>query len=99
MASVVPMQTEERIRVLESYLDALLGADPAQVREDPELCRMLAVLEDYYTGGQWLQDYTQDEQGLLSSDLKRGILSQDTLYDLLTVLKEESACEEAVSAG
>ena len=41
------------------------------------------MLEDYYTSGQWLEDYEADEQGLLPDDLKRGILSQDALYDFL----------------
>ena len=59
------MRTEDRIRELEGYLDALLAADPKQVREDPELRRKLAVLEAYYTDGQWLRDYALDEQGLL----------------------------------
>ena len=93
------MRTEDRIRELEGYLDALLAADPKQVREDPELRRKLTVLEAYYTGGQWLRDYALDEQGLLPRDLRRGILSQDTLYDLLTDLKGAHACEEAVSEG
>ena len=92
-------ETVERIRKLEGYLDALLAAAPAQIWEDPELRRKLAVLEAYYTGGQWLRDYALDEQGLLPRDLKRGILSQDTLYDLLTDLKGAHACEEAVSEG
>ena len=90
-------QTEERIRRFESYLEALLEAAPEQIRKDPELRRKLQELEAYYTGGQWLRDYTLDEQGLLPRDLKRGVLSQDTLYDLMAVWREELTGEEAVS--
>ena len=92
-------QTVERLRKLEGYLDELLTAAPAQIREDPELRRKLAVLEAYYTGGQWLRDYALDEQGQLPQDLKRGILSQDTLYDLLSGQRGEHADEETVPEG
>ena len=44
------------------------------------------ILEDYYTSGQWRKDYEADEQGLLPKDLKRGVLSQDALYDLFDKL-------------
>jgi hypothetical protein len=47
---------------------------------------MLHTLIDYYEHGQWLADYTLDEQGLLSPTLKRGVLSQDGVYNLLEEL-------------
>ena len=43
----------------------------------------LKILIEYYESGQWLQDYEADEQGLIPKDLKRGVLSQDGLFDLL----------------
>ena len=43
----------------------------------------LAALEAYYTSGEWREDYEADERGELPPDLKRGVLSQDALYDLL----------------
>ena len=43
----------------------------------------LAALKDYLDSGQWKEDYEADEAGLLPKDLKRGVLSQDGLYDLL----------------
>ena len=42
-----------------------------------------AELRDYYTGGQWLRDYEADERGELPADLKRGVLSQDGLWNLI----------------
>ena len=48
---------------------------------------MLRRLRRYYEGGQWLRDYALDEAGLLPRQLKRGVLSQDGVYDLLTELK------------
>ena len=46
----------------------------------------LGELVRYYEGGQWLRDYELDEQGLLPKDLKRGVLSQDGIYNLLDQL-------------
>lgn len=40
-------------------------------------------LKEYYESGLWRQDYEDDEAGKLPEDLKRGVLSQDTLFDLL----------------
>lgn len=54
--------------------------DEALISHDPE---KLALLETYYTSGQWSDDYEADERGELPPDLKRGVLSQDGLYDLL----------------
>lgn len=41
------------------------------------------MLESYYENGDWLADYRADEAGDIPEDLKRGVLSQDALYDLL----------------
>ncbi len=43
-----------------------------------------AALANYMDGGEWLKDYLADEEGLIPRDMKRGVLSQDALYDLLT---------------
>ena len=43
----------------------------------------LQMLEAYYTSGKWREDYEADERGELPPDLKRGVLSQDALYNLL----------------
>ena len=48
----------------------------------------LRLLEVYCTSGEWLEDYTADEAGELPPDLKRGVLSQDALYDLLESAEE-----------
>ena len=47
----------------------------------------LALLLDYYEGGQWLRDYELDKAGGLPADLKRGVLSQDAVYDFLTKIQ------------
>ena len=43
----------------------------------------LRLLDAYYTSGKWREDYEADERGELPPELKRGVLSQDALYDLL----------------
>lgn len=48
----------------------------------------IAALEEYYGSVLWKQDFADDEAGLLPADLKRGVLSEDALWDLLTACKE-----------
>ena len=43
----------------------------------------LKELEAYYTSPEWQEDYDADEAGLLPEGLKRGVLSQDGISDLL----------------
>ena len=43
----------------------------------------LNELEAYYTSPEWKEDYAADEAGLLPEGLKRGVLSQDGISDLL----------------
>ena len=66
------MNTIERIAYMESLYDLALrtGQIPRELRE-------------YYENGQWLRDYEADERGELPGDLKRGVLSQDGLWNLL----------------
>ena len=68
-----------RIREMETRFDRLLANSP-----EPD---DLSILLDYYENGQWLLDYRLDEQGLLPSDLKRGILSEDGFYNYLQQAK------------
>jgi len=61
--------------------------DEAAISLDPE---KLAALDAYYTSGLWLEDYEADERCELPPDLKRGVLSQDGLYDLLERMKADA---------
>ena len=45
-------------------------------------------LMDYYFGGQWLLDYQADERGELPPELKRGVLSEDGVWNLITELEQ-----------
>ena len=85
------MDQIERIREMERCLDASEKA----IRELSEALSAFEevqpqyrTLSDYYGSGQWMQDYEDDEAGRLPRDLKRGVLSQDAVYDLLTENRE-----------
>lgn len=69
----------QRIEAMERLLDQVLAADSLNQVEEH-----LNILHNYYFGLLWREDYAADEAGLLPADLKRGVLSQDTLYNLLT---------------
>lgn len=75
-----------RIRQMESLFDALQAED---ARKSPGFFKDLQTLLEYYDGGHWLQDYQLDEQGLLPKDLKRGVLSQDGIYNFLLELNDK----------
>ena len=40
-------------------------------------------LTEYLDSGGWREDFEADEAGLVPKDLKRGVLSEDGLYNLL----------------
>ena len=77
----------ERITHMESLLDKSTEviARLEQALEDfAALQPDIAELEAYYTSPQWRKDFEADEAGKLPKDLKRGVLSEDGIYDLLT---------------
>ena len=51
----------------------------------------IAALDEYYGSDLWKQDYADDEAGRLPADLKRGVLSEDAVWDLLADVKELKA--------
>ena len=81
------LSMEERVAFFEQIYDELCEAVHAEERRrelQEKLQWKCDLLEEYYTSGEWRNDYEADEAGLLPSDLKRGVLSQDGVYDLLT---------------
>ncbi|MCR4904450.1 MAG: DUF4298 domain-containing protein [Clostridiales bacterium] len=80
------MEQQERIKTMEALLDTARAAIDAlndaldgyeKVREG------IDRLEEYYTGDDWRKDFEDDEAGCLPVTLKRGVLSEDGIYDLL----------------
>lgn len=72
-----------RIQRMEQYLDKILKMKHSCDKNTDEIREKIKLLEEYYVGGQWLADYERDERKELPPDLKRGVLAEDTLYDLL----------------
>ena len=71
----------DRIKRMEEVFDTLqagANSDPPIIDE-----ALLKILLDYYTSGQWLKDYELDEKGYLPTDIKRGVLSEDGVYNYL----------------
>lgn len=72
-----------RVERMERRFDALSAA-----LRSPDALASPTVREDFaalsaYLSGAWLADYELDRCGQLPPTLKRGVLSQDALYDLL----------------
>ncbi len=80
------MEQIERIRAMEEKLNAALAAvDAMEKALDAYRGALPGIreLDAYLSGGEWRQDFEADEQGLLPADLRRGVLSEDGIYDLL----------------
>ena len=80
-------QQTTRIRKMER---CLVSASAAVKRLEAALDRYesvrqaIAALDEYYGSDLWRQDLADDEAGLLPENLKRGVLSQDAIWNLLT---------------
>lgn len=48
----------------------------------------IATLSGYYGSDEWKQDFADDEAGLLPAGLKRGVLSEDGIWNLLAEVHE-----------
>lgn len=87
----------ERVRQMERCFDTLLAGAKLN---PPVIDRALfQQLLDYYDGGAWLRDYELDEQGCFSPELKRGILSEDGVFNFLAEIGASSLWRDADSAG
>lgn len=72
-------EMEERYDRLTRVLAGLEDALAAYRRVRPDL----EALREYMDSGQWKTDFERDEAGEIPAGLKRGVLSEDGLYDLL----------------
>ena len=79
----------KRIKKYEKILD---GAKFAMTLKDAsistDLKALICKLDIYYQSSEWKIDHGYDEAGLLPTDLKRGVLSEDGIYNLLEEYKE-----------
>lgn len=80
------MDRADRIREMEQRMDRVerwIRAVSAALEEHPSVREDVYELSSYYESSQWMEDYEADEAGLLPNGLKRGVLSEDGLYNLL----------------
>ena len=77
-------QIIKRVIYMESVFDEVQNAFAEGVDiEDALLQEKIEILIQYYESEQWKNDYSADERGELPADLKRGVLSEDGVYNLL----------------
>ena len=90
----------ERITNMESLFDKseeVVKRLEAALKDFTELGHDIAKLEAYYNSPQWRKDFEADEAGKLPKDLKRGVLSEDGLWNLLGDYQrlKEAVCENS----
>lgn len=66
-------RASQAVMRLSKALDAYAGAQAA-----------INNLSAYYGSEEWKKDFEDDERGLLPQDLKRGVLSEDGIWNVLT---------------
>lgn len=79
-----------KMETLFNLLSESFGENPDCLKNDIELQNAARLLSDYLSNGEWLQDHDLDEQKILPTTLKRGVLSEDGLYNLLCDIREWS---------
>ena len=80
-----------RIRKMERRLSRASAAVKrleAALDKWEEAQEAIAALNEYYGSDLWKQDLADDEAGRLPADLKRGVLSEDGIWHLLTDCRE-----------
>ena len=80
----------ERITHMESLLDKsteVIARLEQALKDFAALQPDIAELEAYYTSPQWRKDFEADEAGKLPKDLKRGVLSEDGIWNVLNEYK------------
>ena len=88
----------KRIEHMEKTFDEVSAAVKSQANflQDEVLQRKITLLTQYLESGQWMRDFRLDEKGELPKDLKRGILSEDGLYDLLSEIDRIKKKENSI---
>ena len=81
------MEQIERIQHYEALLDRIA---PVLENLEEALDAFEGIQDDvkelsaYYEDDDWREDFEADEAGKLPADLKRGVLSEDGIYDVLS---------------
>ena len=91
MVNINNKEQLQRIRKMERHLvraaSALKRLSSALDKYE-EAKADIAALASYYGSNDWKQDFAADEAGLLPKNLKRGVLSEDGIWNLLEEHRE-----------
>ena len=88
------MKQIERIQYMENLLDYVIELRKEQNINSQKSARIqeaIRILAEYYGSDDWKRDFADDEAGILPKDLKRGVLSEDGIWNVLS--SEESEQE------
>ena len=95
------MNQIERITYMEQILDETAEAVSSlseALEKYSAVQEKLQELISYYSSEQWRQDFDDDSAGKIPSNLKRGVLSEDAVYNLLAdVTRLEDQMKELIS--
>ena len=85
------MKQTDRICSMEQHMERASSAIinfSAALDKYIEAQQSIVALSDYYGSDEWKQDFADDEAGHLPADLKRGVLSEDGIWNLLADNRE-----------
>ena len=85
------MEQIERIKQMELRLEraaAVVMEMSATLDMYEAALEDIKTLDEYYSSDEWKQDFADDEVGFLPKDLKRGVLSEDGIWNLLSDARE-----------
>lgn len=81
------MEQTNRIKQMEQQFDCVSQAVnelSTAIDKYVEAQDALSELKAYYASEDWLRDYADDEAGRLPKDLKRGVLSEDGIWNMIS---------------
>ena len=85
------MESIERIEQMEHRLDRTLDVVrelETAIEHYEAVQEDIRILNEYLGSDDWKADFAEDEAGLLPTDLKRGVLSEDGIWNLLEEWRE-----------
>ena len=86
-AESIPQHIYQMEAILDKALQKMNTLE-RQIADYKEYQAKIRELEAYYTSQQWKEDFTMDEEGKFPKRLKRGVLSEDGIYNMLERNKE-----------
>lgn len=92
----------ERIQAMECALNEASNAVRklrGALERYERACPLIQRLKAYYESPRWLKDYDDDQAGKLPKELRRGVLTEDAVYDLLGATAEAERIMAAMGKG